>query len=325
MSERSERGPSGPAAGQERTASGERRGRPTSERPAAAAFALAILGSLGLTVVYTLGGQTQLEGIFLGLALGGIGVGAVVWAQRFMPDDEVSEDRPTLASTEEQVAAFTTTYEAGGENLGRRTLLVRLGLGALGTLALAAVFPLRSLGPRPGRGLKETPYRAGGVRLVTEEDEAIRPDDLQPGALLTVFPAGAIRDAQSPTLLLRLDEDGQERFEPRQGREDWTVDGIVAFSKLCTHTGCPVGLYQQELKLLLCPCHQSTFDVLQGAEPVFGPAARPLPQLPLALDPEGYLVATGDFSDPVGGGFWDRGNVDDRADERRADVPEEEA
>ena len=305
--------------------SGERRPRPTSERPAVAAFVLAILGSLGLTVVYTLGGQTQLEGIFLGLALGGIGVGAVVWAQRFMPDDEVSEDRPTLASTEEQVAAFTTTYEAGGESLGRRTLLVRLGLGAVGTLALAALFPLRSLGPRPGRGLKQTPYRAGDLRLVTEDGEPIRPEDLAPGALLTVFPAGAIRDAQAPTLLLRLDEEGQERFEPREGREDWTVDGIVAFSKLCTHTGCPVGLYQQELKLLLCPCHQSTFDVLQAAEPVFGPAARPLPQLPLAVDRAGFLIATGDFSDPVGGGFWDRGNVDDQADERRDDVPEEEA
>ncbi len=305
--------------------SGERRPRPTSERPTIAAFVLAILGSLGLTVVYTLGGQTQLEGIFLGLALGGIGVGAVVWAQRFMPDDEVTEERPTLASTEEQVAAFTTTYEAGGENLGRRTLLVRLGLGAVGTLALAALFPLRSLGPRPGRGLKRTPYEAGDLRLVTEEGEPIRPEELEPGALLTVFPAGAIQDAQAPTLLLRLDEEGQARFEPREGREDWTIDGIVAFSKLCTHTGCPVGLYQQELKLLLCPCHQSTFDVLQGAEPIFGPAARPLPQLPLAVDRAGFLIATGDFSDPVGGGFWDRGNVDDRADERRDDVPEEEA
>ena len=293
--------------------------RPTSEGPAIAAFVLAIAGSLGLTVVYTLGGQTQLEGVFLGLALGGIGVGAVVWAKRFMPDDEVTEERPTLASTEEQVADFTSSFEAGEESLGRRTLLVKLGLGAVGTLAVAALFPLRSLGPRPGRGLKETPYKAGGLQLVTEDGEPIRPDDLEPGALLTVFPAGAIRDAHSPTLLLRLDEQAQEELRPREGREGWTVDGIIAFSKLCTHTGCPVGLYQQDLKLLLCPCHQSTFDVLRAAEPVFGPAARPLPQLPLAVDRAGFLIATGDFSDPVGGGFWDRGNVDERADERRED------
>ena len=94
---------------------------------------------------------------------------------------------------------------------------------------------------------------------------------------------------------------------PREGREDWTVDDIVAYSKLCTHVGCPVGLYQTELGLLLCPCHQSTFDVMRWATPIFGPAARPLPQLPLGLDGEGYIVATGDFSDPVGPGFWDRG------------------
>jgi ubiquinol-cytochrome c reductase iron-sulfur subunit len=286
---------------------------------------VAILASLGLTVTYTLGGQPQLEGTFLGLALGGIGVGVVAWAQRFMPDEEVAEERPVLASDEEQIAAFTASFEKGGENLGRRSLLVKLGLGAVATLGVAAIFPLRSLGPSPGRGLKETPYRAGGVRLVTEEGEPIRPADLEPGALATVFPAGAIRDAQAPTILIRLGDDDLADFQPREGREDWTVEGVVAFSKLCTHTGCPVGLYQQELKLLLCPCHQSTFDVLQGAEPVFGPAARPLPQLPLGLDSVGFLIATGDFSDPVGGGFWDRGRVDERRDEERDDVPEEEA
>jgi ubiquinol-cytochrome c reductase iron-sulfur subunit len=281
--------------------------RSRAEGPAIAAFVVAILASLGLAVVYTLGGQPQLEGVLLGLALGGIGVGAVVWAKRFMPDEEVSEERPVLASDEAQIAAFTSSLEKGGESLGRRGLLVKLGLGALATLGLAAIFPLRSLGPRPGRGLKRTPYGAGGVRLVTEEGEPIRPEELAPGALLTVFPAGAIRDAQAPTLLIRLEERDVAAFEPREGREGWTPQGIVAFSKLCTHTGCPVGLYQQELKLLLCPCHQSTFDVLKAAEPVFGPAARPLPQLPLGIDGNGYLIATGEFSSPVGGGFWDRG------------------
>ena len=272
---------------------------------------VAILSSLGLAVVYTLGGQPQLEGVFLGLALGGIGVGAVVWAKRFMPDEEVAEERPVLASNEEQIAAFTASFEKGGENLGRRGLLVKLGLGSVAALALAAVFPLRSLGPRPGRGLKRTPYGAGGVRLVTEDGEPIRPAELQPGALLTVFPAGAIRDAQAPTLLIQLDDEDIADFQPLPGREGWTPEGLVAYSKLCTHTGCPVGLYQQELKLLLCPCHQSTFAVLEGAEPVFGPAARPLPQLPLGIDEAGYVIATGEFSAPVGGGFWDRGRGPD--------------
>ena len=285
--------------------------RKRSEAPVIVAFVVAMIASLGLAVVYTLGGQPQLEGVFLGLALGGIGVGAVVWAKRFMPDEEVTEERPVLASDEEQIAAFTSSFEKGGENLGRRGLLVKLGLGSLATLALAAVFPLRSLGPRPGRGLKRTPYGAGGVRLVTEDGEPIRPAELQPGALLTVFPAGAIRDAQAPTLLIQLDDEDIADFQPLPGREGWTPEGLVAYSKLCTHTGCPVGLYQQELKLLLCPCHQSTFAVLEGAEPVFGPAARPLPQLPLGIDDAGYVIATGEFSAPVGGGFWDRGRGPD--------------
>ena len=285
--------------------------RKRSEAPVIVAFVVAMIASLGLAVVYTLGGQPQLEGVFLGLALGGIGVGAVAEAARVMADEEVTEERPVLASDEEQIAAFTSSFEKGGENLGRRGLLVKLGLGSLATLALAAVFPLRSLGPRPGRGLKRTPYGAGGVRLVTEDGEPIRPAELQPGALLTVFPAGAIRDAQAPTLLIQLDDEDIADFQPLPGREGWTPEGLVAYSKLCTHTGCPVGLYQQELKLLLCPCHQSTFAVLEGAEPVFGPAARPLPQLPLGIDDAGYVIATGEFSAPVGGGFWDRGRGPD--------------
>jgi ubiquinol-cytochrome c reductase iron-sulfur subunit len=142
------------------------------------------------------------------------------------------------------------------------------------------------------------------VRLVDAEGMLIRPAELTRTSLLTAWPEGHAGDAASPTLLLQVDI---EEFNPVAGREGWVVGDIVAYSKLCTHTGCPVGLYQTDLDLLLCPCHQSTFDVLNGAEPVFGPAARPLPQLPLAVDEEGFLVATGDFSAPVGGGFWDRG------------------
>jgi ubiquinol-cytochrome c reductase iron-sulfur subunit len=282
-------------------------GRPRSERPVLIGFGAAIVSGLALAVVYWTGGQPQLEGIFLAIALGGIGVGIVVWAQRFMPNKEEVEERPRMASTPEEVTRFTSSFEEGEGNLQRRSLLVRLGLGAFASLGLAALFPIRSLGPRPGEGLKRTPFAEGGLRLVTEDGEPVRPDDLPVGGLLTVFPEGAIRDAQSPTLLIRATTDDAS-FNHRLGREEgWTLGGLVAYSKLCTHTGCPVGLYQVPENLLLCPCHQSTFDVLDGAEPVFGPAARPLPQLPLALDDEGFVIARGDFSDPVGGGFWDRG------------------
>jgi ubiquinol-cytochrome c reductase iron-sulfur subunit len=283
----------------------ERKADRRAERVVAGAFVASITGALTLAVVYVLGGQAQWEGAALALALGGLGVAVVVWAKSFMPDDEVTEARPELASTQEEVAAFTKSFEAGEETLARRGLLAKLGLGAVGALGLAALFPIRSLGPNPGEGLKSTPFAAPGpVRLVDAEGAPIRPAELARTTLLTAWPEGFAGDAASPTLLLQIDID---EFNPVPGREGWVVGDIVAYSKLCTHTGCPVGLYQTELDLLLCPCHQSTFDVLNGAVPVFGPAARPLPQLPLAVDDEGFLVATGDFSGPVGGGFWDRG------------------
>ncbi|MDP8987030.1 MAG: Rieske 2Fe-2S domain-containing protein [Actinomycetota bacterium] len=278
---------------------GDRANRSWGERVVALAFATAAVAALGLTAVYAVGGQPQLEGLFLGLALGGIGVGAVVWAQRFMPAEEVTEDRIELGSTDEEVEAFTQSFETGEESLERRSLLVKLGLGALGALGIAAVFPIRSLGPRPGRGLKDTGY-AEGVRLVTVHGTPVRPDSLVAGTVLTVWPEGHEGDADSPTLLIRT---GAGRLELAQP----TVGDIVAYSKLCTHTGCPVGLYQQQEQLLLCPCHQSTFDVLDGAQPIFGPAARPLPQLPIGVDDQGFFVALGEFPQPVGGGFWDRG------------------
>ena len=281
----------------------QRRADARGEAFVAGAFVVSILGALGLAVVYVAGGQTQLEGIFLFMALGGIGVGLVGWAQRFMPTQEETEERGALESTEEEVAAFRADFEAGEQVLGRRRLLVRLAMGALGTLGLALLFPIRSLGPRPGRGLKTTPYAEAPIRVVTEDGRFVRPRELAEGALATVWPVGHRNSADAPTLLIRVDED---ELELPDDRKDWTVEGIVAYSKLCTHTGCPVGLYQQDEQLLLCPCHQSTFDVVRGAKPVFGPAARPLPQLPLDVDEEGYLIATGDFDGPVGGGFWDR-------------------
>lgn len=276
-----------------------------AERASATCFGVSMLAALALAVVYWEGGQVQAEGVLLAIALGGIGAGIVLWAKHFMPDDEVTEDRPPMPSTEEEVEAFTEAFEAGESSLRSRRVLVAMGGGACAALGVALLFPIRSLGPRPGSGLKRTPYAGGGKRVVREDGSPVRPTDVSPGGFITVWPEGHTDDADSPTLLIRL-RDGQE-LDLSDGRETWVVDDVIAYSKLCTHVGCPVGLYQQELGLLLCPCHQSTFDVLEGAKPVFGPAARSLPQLPLAVDGQGYIVATGDFSDPVGPGFWDRG------------------
>jgi ubiquinol-cytochrome c reductase iron-sulfur subunit len=275
------------------------------ERAAVVSFLVATAAAIGLTIVYWEGGQPQAEGILLAVALGGIGVGIVLWAKHFMPSDEVAEDRHPMESSEEDVAAFAADFEAGGTSLQRRRVLVATAGGACATLGVALLFPIRSLGPRPGRGFKQTAYRQGGLRVVDEDGMPVRPRDLPVDGFITVWPDGHTDAADASTLLIHFRSD--QDFQPKSGREDWTVDDIVAYSKLCTHVGCPVGLYQAEAGLLLCPCHQSTFDVMRHAQPVFGPAARSLPQLPLGLDDDGYIIATGDFSDPVGPGFWDRG------------------
>jgi len=286
-----------PPTDEQRTALGRR-----GERWTSLSFAISIAGALALAVVYWRGGQPQLEGLFLGLALGGLGVGLIVWARYFMPHAPVVEERHEIASTEEEIAEFREELERGEHILARRGLLVKMGLAAVAALGGALVFPIRSLGPRPGRGFKSTEFR-DGVRLVTSDNRPIRAVDIATDGIVTAFPEDHTEAADAPTLLIRPDQP----VRIRTGREGWTPDGLVAYSKLCTHVGCPVGLYQAADHLLLCPCHQSTFDVLDHGRPVFGPATRPLPQLPIAVDDEGFLVARGDFSDPVGGGFWDRG------------------
>jgi ubiquinol-cytochrome c reductase iron-sulfur subunit len=271
------------------------------ERLTAVCFLVSMAAAVGLGVVYWRGGQTQLEGLFLALATGGIGVGIVVWAKHFMPPEEVTEERHSLASTDEERKAFWAEVERGEDELSRRTLLLKMAGASLAFLGAALLFPIRSLGPRPGKGFKYTPYHAG-VRLVTKDNQPIRSVDVSADGLVTAFPANHTDAADASTVLIRP----AQKVKSPPGREDWTPEGLVAYSKLCTHVGCPVGLYQAGVHLLLCPCHQSTFDVLDGARPIFGPAARPLPQLPLRIDHEGYVVATGDFSGPTGPGFWDR-------------------
>ena len=288
------------AAGDEPTRRGAR-----AERSAAVSFLVATAAAIGLTIVYWQGGQAQLEGILLAVVLGGIGVGIVLWAKHFMPSEDVTEERPPVASSEDDVAAFAADFEAGGSTVQRRRVLVATAGGACAALGVALLFPIRSLGPRPGRGFKQTAFRGGNIRVVDEDGMPIRPRDLPIDGFITVWPDGHTDDADASTLLIHFRRD--QDFQPAPGREDWTVDDIVAYSKICTHVGCPVGLYQAASGLLLCPCHQSTFDVMRHARPVFGPAARSLPQLPLGLDGDGFIIATGDFSGPVGPGFWDRG------------------
>ncbi len=270
----------------------------TPDRQVGLAFGASVVASVALLIVYVTGGDAQLEGALLGIALGGLGVGIVVWATRLLHEDEVIEERPPLGSSEAAVEATGDTIKDA--DLTRRSALVRMLIGASGSLAAALAIPALSLGPRPGQSLFRTQWTKG-KRLVDVDGNPVRPAAVQAGAVQTVFPEGEVGAPDAQTLLIKVDPD---LLELPDGREDWAPEGVVGYSKICTHAGCPVGLYRAESHELLCPCHQSTFDVLRGAEPTFGPADRPLPQLPIDLDEEGYLVATGDFSEPVGPGFW---------------------
>ncbi len=270
----------------------------TPTRLAAGCFAASALASIALLVVYLIGGQPQAEGLLLAVALGGLGAGIVIWAVRLLDAPILVEDRHPLASPDEVRAAATDAADI--ESVTRRRFLVRLLAGAGAALAAALAIPVLSLGPAPGRDLFQTARREGR-RIVGEDGSPIRAADLGLGTVRTVFPEGNVGSADAVTLLIRVRPSDLELSAERAG---WAPEGCIGYSKICTHAGCPVGLYRAEEQALLCPCHQSTFDVLRGAIPTFGPAARPLPQLPMRIDDEGYLVALGDFTEPVGPSFW---------------------
>ncbi len=270
-------------------------------RITSASFIVSALSSLALAGVYVSGGQPQLEGLLLGISMGGIAVGLALVAKETLPRGPFEQDRALLPGQSEERKAAEEAFDEGAEPLERRTFLTRLIALAFGSLGVAALFPIRSLGTRPGRDLFHTAWTEG-ARLVTEDGVAVKADRLAVNGVLTVFPQGHTDAADSQTVLIRLPDDAEAPGPPEA-----SIEGFVAFSKVCTHAGCPVGLYQADSRELFCPCHQSAFAVMQGAIPTGGPATRPLPQLPIGIDPDGYLIALGDFPEPIGPGFWDRG------------------
>lgn len=279
-------------------------------RVAAGAFLLAIASSVALGVIYFgAGGNTPLEGFFLFLAFASIAVALVLWTKVVIDEEEVFEERPPMRSDDSDRLAFQHAWEgtrpdAEGDprNRSRRRFLTRMLTVATVSLTGALLIPFRSLGPSPRQSLVRTDWREG-VRLVGDDGEPIRPARLEVGSIETVFPQGRVGDADAQAILIRV---GDELDLPVGSPP--TVGGFVAYSKICTHAACPVGLYRAEVGELLCPCHQSKFDAFRGARPISGPTVRPLPQLPLDVDDEGFFVALGDFEAPVGPGFW---NLDD--------------
>lgn len=272
-------------------------------RWATAALVLAILCALAFALAFVRDASIHVQGLLLAGAFAGLAVALGVIGQRLVPADHVVEDwSPTATETHERELLAATLKERG-MGIRRRSLLFALLGGAAAAVGGALLLPVRALGPRPGRALFRTAW-SPGARLVNEKGQPVRVDDLAVGGFVTAWPENAPSAADSHVVLIRT-RPGDLRTPP--GREGWAPDGYVAYSKTCTHAGCPVGLYDQRTQRLFCPCEQAVFDVTDGARPIAGPAPRSLPQLPLFVDGEGFLRAQADFDEPVGPGFWERG------------------
>jgi ubiquinol-cytochrome c reductase iron-sulfur subunit len=278
-----------------------------------------------------LGASTVALGATIGGALLFIGIGLIQWARKLMSDHEIIEYRHPASSSQEDRDATVEALTAGLEEsgIGRRPLVRNMLLGASGLVVVPVVVMLRDLGPtpnqvadsgEPGAGLENTIWDKGMPVARDVVGTPIRPSDMEIGDLINAEPAAIfevdeegepkiegvalqVAKSKAAVILVRMEPDD---ITPSKGREDWSVDGILCYSKICTHVGCPISLYERTTHHLLCPCHQSTFDLADNGKVVFGPAARALPQLPIMVDSEGYLVAQSDFTEPVGPSFWER-------------------
>jgi ubiquinol-cytochrome c reductase iron-sulfur subunit len=298
------------------------------EKIVAACFIIAFIAGCGFIAAYIgLGVHSLDKALRSNLALGtsltvtlvALGLGMLLWVRHLMPDVEVVEQRHALQSAPVDRQAFKETFVQGTEysQITKRPLVRRTLL--LGTLPLVAapLVLLRDMGPLPGTYLRHTVWSPGRRLLVYGTNTPITPADFSaPGSMITIVPEGYTDDPEelvkAGVILIKfrpgeLDIPTRVQGSTLVGTMNWAVDNIVAYSKICTHIGCPVALYEQTTHHILCPCHQSTFDAATGATVIFGPAARPLPQLPLTTDAAGYLVAKSDFTQPVGPSFWERG------------------
>lgn len=276
-----------------------------AERAAIVSFVVATIGGLIAAYGYWSDHTELWLGIGLALCLGGIGFGLVSWAKFLDLDEHVTQQREPLRTTVAEQDDFADEVAETKTTIGRRPLLAVLFAGSLGSLVIGFVGPIGSLGPKPGGERGRTAW-AAGRRLVTLEGNPIGVESAGLDQLATVFPEGYIGQDDSQVVLLRMAPELLTEATLAGG----TVAGWVAYSKICTHAGCSVGLFGVDsrapdvLRQLVCPCHQSVFDPVDAAKPVGGPATRSLPQLPIGVDDEGYLIALDDFDRPVGPIAW---------------------
>ena len=250
---------------------------------------VAALGGVGFAVGLALQTSIAVYGTALAVGLLALGFGVRRYFSDLFPDIEAVEPRHAADDEDDQPVSAIAPLE-------RRSLLRNALIGAAGIFGISLLAPVPSLGPAPGGALSSTDWRRG-TRLVTTDGEPIRADNVTAGGVATVWPEGSVNDEISAVILVRV---GDAEFQDPTNF-DWVVNNeLVAYSKVCTHAGCPVGLFREQDNALFCPCHQSTFDAVRGAIPTFGPTARALPQLPLGLDEEGFLIALDDFTELVG-------------------------
>jgi ubiquinol-cytochrome c reductase iron-sulfur subunit len=301
-----------------------------SERVVSQLFIVSMLATVGFIVAYLLipieeivyiwpfGHVSALNfalGMTLGLALFCVGAGAVHWARTLMSDEEIPDERhPVEASPEvkeEVLAEFRKGTEESGIGFGRRKMMRNTMIGATALVPLAGLVLLRDLGPAPGTMLRTSAWAAGKRIINGNTGQPLRPEDIIVGSLTQALPEGLdshdhnylAEIAKAAVMLVRLDP---EDIKDEQSA-DWGHEGILCYSKICTHIGCPATLYEKSTHHALCPCHQSTFDLADGARVLFGPAGHPLPQLRITTNDDGELVAMGDFAEPPGPSFWERG------------------
>ena len=274
----------------------EKRQRRVSTAVLLCFFAAAVAGA-GMPVVYWTTGNIGIEGACLGAAFLLLALGLILWAHHLLPEGPYMEEYPSMQSTPRREAVVLATLDRGG--IGRRKVL----LGSIGAVVVSigagALSTLRSFGPAPD-SLASTPWRQRRV-LVDSDGRPVKVGDLPVGGELTVFPEGYIEEPLVPAMLIQLPPGANH---PLPGRESWTPHDLICYSKVCSHAGCPVNLYNRRTMDMECPCHQSAFAVCHGAHPIFGPAAGSLAQLPLTVDPDGTLRSASDFSEPPGPVFW---------------------
>lgn len=264
------------------------------------AFSGGIAAGVGFIFIYWTGGNNLLLGGTLALFFGLVGCSLVLYAHWLIRHKEATAPRDFTSSPPEERKAVREEYFAGVHDSRRRALLVWMGMAGVGVIAAMVVSLIRSVGAPPGPSLLDRVWKRG-QRLMTLDHKPMTVNSLEVGSTMTVFPEDSVGDERAQTVLVRVDE----RFlQLPEDRANWAPKGYLAYSRVCTHAGCPVGLYLATIDQLMCPCHQSTFNVLKCAQPTGGPAVRPLPQVPLYIDEDGTLRAGGGFSEPPGPGYW---------------------